>query len=156
MKNEDLKVIKKVADNVSKYEWHTLSADNEYYKAIQFPIAAEEHINAFYSEIFSGMIIIVGAYRSRFYYEEEKYSWDKKDYAAIVATKTGKTNSIVFITSDDVESLNKKDMIMIFNASNTWGGKKNISKENPINQLYDAVNRKVNEIDDLFSKFLEE
>ena len=153
MRNEDLKVIKKVANNVSDFEWHTLSSDNEYYKAIEFPVEAEENVNAFYSEIFSGITIVVGAYLSRFYYEEDKYSWEKKYYTAIVSTKTGKTNSIAFITSQDIESQNRKN---IFFKGSSILGINDIDEENPISKLYDSVNRKVNEIDDLYSKFLEE
>lgn len=155
MKTEDLQVIQKVTENVSNYRWSPLLPGSNYYKAIEFPIEAEDRVNAFYAEIFSGITVIVGAYLSRFYYEEDKYTWEKKCYAAIVADKAGGINSIAFITSEDVESMNEKELF--FKAPIGWGGRVGNRKtqENTINQLYDLVNRKANEIDDLYSKFLE-
>lgn len=152
MKNEDLKVIQKVAENFSKYKWYPLHPGSNYYKAIEFPIEAEDRVNAFYAEIFEGITVVVGAYLSRFYFEEDKYTWEKKCYAAIVANKAGGINSIAFITSEDVESQRRKNS---FFKSNIPFALDNESQENTIIRLYDLVNRKVNQIDDLYTKFLE-
>lgn len=151
MNPKDLKIIQKVANDASKFEWHLLQADDKYYKAIEFPVEAERRIESFYSEVSKGLTIIVGAYSSRFYYEEDKYTWDKKTYAVIVSTKNFNTTAIAFITNEDVEKWNRKDTLLSFAH---WG--KEEPEENAVEELYDYVNRKVNGIDELYSEFLDE
>lgn len=156
MRTKDLKVIQKVAENISEYDWSFLSPGQKNYKAIEFPIDAEEHINDFYAEVFKGLTVVVGAYRSRFYYEEDEYSWEKKCYAAIISTSEGGANGISFITNEDFETINKKSNLFFSNTMNIGLGLNRQLQKNAIINLYDSVNRKVSGIEDLYNEFLEE
>ncbi|MBT2572310.1 hypothetical protein [Planococcus sp. ISL-110] len=151
MNVNDLKVIQKVDKQFSDFEWFALTPEDEHYQAIKFPVEAEKHVNAFYAKISEGLTIIVGLYLSRFYYEEDKYSWDEKHYVVIISTKKQTLNPIAFIKNEDVENWNRNDRG--FMNSTWWKGE---PEPNPINDLYDSVNRKVNEVDELYDAFLDE
>jgi len=94
------------------------------------------------------MTVVVGAYYSRFYFEEDSYTWEKKCYVAIFADMNSGINSIAFITSEDFENQSKKNNIFKLEVSIDF-------QENTISHLYDLVNRKVSRVDDLYSEFLE-
>lgn len=152
IKEQDLKVLKKVADKAGEYQWRPLMPGSRYYKIIEFPIEAEEKTGAFFSEVFNGITIIVGTYLSRFYYEEDNYTWEKKCYATIISTKNNIFNSIAFITAEDVESMNRK--VKLFKIPTF--SEIEYFEDNPIIHLYDQVKRQVSGIDNLYNEFLEE
>lgn len=154
MKSEYLQVLEKVAEGVSSYKWAVLETGTKLYKAIEFPIEAEDHMNSFYSEIDHELMIVVGAYRSRFYYEEENYTWEKKCYATLISTTLGGFNSISFITNEDVEDFRRQiNSPFRKNPALSWGTHKK-SEENVVNYLYDLVNREASGADNLINKFL--
>ncbi|PIC69062.1 hypothetical protein CSV67_05950 [Sporosarcina sp. P2] len=148
MNNRDLQVIEKVSERFSDYEWKLLNSKEESFQAIQFPIDAEKVVNNFHAEVVKGMTVVVGAYQTRFYYEEDRYSWEKECYVAIIVTKQGVANCIAFITSKEIE--NKMNNLFINIKLN------NFTKKNPIVKLYDDVNRKVSGIENLYDDFLGE
>lgn len=152
IKEKDLKVLKKVNENISKYEWHHLTPEDKYYSIVEFPTDAERRSNSFFAEITSGITIVVGTYSSRFYHEEDSYVWEKKYYAAIISNKNFTLSSIAFITHEDLESLNRKHNIFklpSFLEMQSY-------EDNIIVSLYDVVNREANNIDDLYDDFLED
>ena len=152
IKEKDLKVLKKVTENISKYEWHNLTPESRYYSIVEFPTEAERRSNSFYAEITNGLTIIVGAYSSRFYYEEDNFAWEKKFYAAIISTKNSTLSSIAFITHEDLESLNRKNTIFKLPSFLEVQS----IEDNIIVSLYDVVNREASGIDDLYDDFLED
>jgi len=152
MANEDLNVLRKVYNNVNSYEWEVLSPREEYYRSMSFPIEAEKNINSFSAEIIRGLVVITGAYQSRFYYEEDKYSWQQKEYASIISTLNDKINNVYFITSEDYENSIKKKNLFNFGVGSLAGDK---NETNIISEIYNLVNRKVSGISDLYSKFLD-
>lgn len=149
MNNKDIQVIEKVAKDPSAYTWHILTTDNPYYKAVAFPIEAERPVNSFYTEILNGIKIVVGAYLSRFYYEEDQYAWEQKYYSAIIYASGNIVSSIAFVTSEEIARQNAHRIF----------GKAKINwlppEENVIMKLYDFANRETVKIDDLYTKFLE-
>lgn len=153
MGNKDLNVLRKVYNNVNSYEWENLSPNEKYYGSITFPIEAEKNINSFCAEIIRGLVVITGAYQSRFYYEEDKYSWQQKEYASIVSTLNDKINNVYFITSEDYENMIKKNRLFNIGVGSFVDDK---NKTNIISEMYNSVNRKVSGISDLYSKFLDQ
>lgn len=136
MSNEDLNVLRKVYNNVNSYEWEVLSPDDEYYRSISFPIEAEKNINSFYAEIIHGLVVITGAYQSRFYYEEDQYLWQKKEYASIISALNDNINNIYFITSEDYENgIKKKKMFNIGLAALASDKNKIVSQKEKRNTL---------------------
>lgn len=148
MNNKDIQVIEKVARDPSEYKWHMLTTDNQYYKAVAFPIEAERPVNSFYAEILNGIKLIVGSYLSRFYYEEEQYAWEQKYYSAIIYASGNIVSSIAFVTSEEIAR--QKANLIFGKAKLNWQP----PEENVIMKLYDFANRETVKIDDLYTEFL--
>ena len=152
IKEKDLKVLKKVTENISEYEWHNLTPESRYYSIVEFPTEAERRGNSFYAEITSGLTIVVGAYSSRFYYEEDNFAWEKKYYAAIISIRNFTLSSIAFITHEDLDSLNRKHSIFklpTFLETQSF-------EDNIIVSLYDVANREASGVEELYDDFLED
>lgn len=154
MNNRDLKVLQKVYENVSNYDWGVTSPAHKYFSKIDYPMDADRSRNVYYSEVKKGLIIVTGTYRVRFYYEEDNYTWDKKYFASLISDRNNISSSIAFITNEDYEDLiAKKDL---FNLNVGLKKAFSVKQSNIIISLYDSVNRIVIGADDLYNEFLDD
>lgn len=152
MSERDIEVIEKVYNNVNKHKWDEILSDEEYYSKIDFPADAKRSGNVYYSEVKSGLVILTGTYQTRFYYEEDNFTWQKEYFCSIILNRNNNPTSIAFITDEDYENmLAKKDL---FNISRRMDIKFGVERKNIIRELYDCVNRKASGVDDLYNDFL--
>lgn len=151
MEDKDLKILKKVSNTFADYKWGYLSQNSLIHSSINFPEEADNPGNSYYAEIIPGLIIVSGFYSFRFYHDEDKYTLDKKYFASIISNQNAKISNIAFISNEDYENKTRKDSLF---KSNYFS--KIDSFSNPIIDLYDSVNRTVNEVDNLYDNFLNE
>lgn len=149
MQKEEVRVLERVYTDVNQYDWKPLDFKDEYYKSINFPIDAEKPINAYFAEVMEDLVVIVGAYKSRFYYEEESYSWEKVEYASMVSTLDNVANNAFFMTSEDYKDYLKAESMYGFGLSVM-----NRKQDNVISSIYNIVNKKASGIGKLYTNFL--
>lgn len=149
MKKDEVRVLERVYTDINQFDWKPLDFKEDYYESINFPNDAEIPVNAYYAEVVEGLVVIVGAYKSRFYYEEESYSWEKVEYASMVSTLNNSANNAFFMTSEDYKDYLKAENMYAFGLSIM-----NRKQENIISSIYNIVNKKASGIGKLYTKFL--
>ncbi|EKE30776.1 hypothetical protein MJ3_11955 [Salimicrobium jeotgali] len=151
MNQKDLRVISKVRKNFADYEWETVSADENYHSIIDYPAEVKRSEFVYMAEVKRGLIIITGTFYTSFYYDEGSFTWEKKYFCSIISSQNKHLQSIAFITDEDYENMLAKNELLKINLHLRSNNRTNL-----IRDLYDCVNRKVNDIDSLYDDFLEE
>ena len=144
--NTEIEVLKKVFNGVDKYSWFISEDDDEYFQAVSFPETAEKFLNSFSAKINNEMAVVVGAYKVRFYHDEERYTWEKREYVAIISLKY-KNSEVFFIDNEDYKELTRP----IFNFKTSIFNDKSF---NLVTSLYEKVNRNVNDVESIYNNFL--
>lgn len=144
----DIAVLNKIYDEVDKYDWRISDSEDSFVQAISFPEIAEVFINSFSAKINDEMAVVVGAYKVAHYHDVERYTFVKREYAAIISLKfSDKYNQVFFADNEDYQKLRRRGINI----------KNSIFKSNSINlitDLYEKVNRNVNDVDSIYNKFL--
>ncbi|WP_426451153.1 hypothetical protein ACP272_13110 (plasmid) [Staphylococcus xylosus] len=144
----DIAVLNKIYEEVDKYKWRISDSDDEFAQAISFPEVAEKFLNSFSAKINDEMAVVVGAYKVAFYHDEERFTWEKREYAAIISLKfSDKYSEVFFIDNEDYKEL-KRPLINI--KSPIFNSK----FFNLITSLYEKVNRNVNDVESIYNNFL--
>ncbi|MEC1395563.1 hypothetical protein P9D26_19830 [Bacillus velezensis] len=149
---EDIKVLEKIYKNRDKYEWTILTEedDDEIWGGIDFPTEAENKGHVLLVKLKNNFYVLTGTYQTRFYYEEEKYSWDKKTFVSFVIYNNSHPNSIAFITDEDYQKdLRDKDQ---FHFQLPFSS----SKPNIVEEIYKSANRIAYDIPSIYDDILNE
>lgn len=146
--NKDIQVLRKVLFDYNKFDWKELHIHDKAFKAINFPSDAEQFVNAFITtpSPSNKISIIVGIYRKRFYSDEEKYTFESRKYAAILTTTSDVVFNSFFI--DEIMYI-RESKVPDFYAGIPFDERTNI-----IQDLYDKVSRKANNVDQVYDDFL--
>lgn len=144
----DIAVLNKIYEEVDKYNWRISDSEDDFAQAISFPERAGKFINSFSSKINDDMAVVVGAYKVAHYHDEERFTWVKREYAAIISLKfSDKYNQVFFADNEDYEELKRP----LINIKNSIFKSKSF---NLITDLYEKVNRNVNDVESIYNNFL--
>lgn len=148
--DKDLKVLRKIYETADQYKWIELETYEDNFKAIDFPEDAERFINAFTTKPNEKFAVVVGSYKTRFYTEEEKFTWITREYAAVVTLTLEKPFNNFFITDKNYDFLGKNNIFKPFQENSFL----NVKKTNLIKDLYKKVSQKVSGVENIYDEFL--
>lgn len=141
---DDIKVLEKIYQDRNTYAWGILD-DEEIYRVIDYPGDAEKIGHVLLFELQKDFYVLTGTYQTRFYYEEDKYSWDKKAFVSFILNK-GYPNSIAFISDEDYQKDLRDKELPLFSSS----------KPNLVEEVYKSANRIAHNIPNIYNNILNE
>ncbi|MGG1698143.1 hypothetical protein [Bacillus zhangzhouensis] len=157
-RDKDLEILKKIYEERSNCHWGQANLVSEEYDSIQFPNDAEKLGSVFFCEYRDNFFVFTGSYSARFYYEEDRYNYEKRTFVAFVSTRVGRADCIAFITDENLYGEYNKLSIktplrnILFKANNS----SETNRVNFIEEIFDYAKYTVNNIDEFYEDLLNE
>ncbi|WP_144472799.1 hypothetical protein [Bacillus pumilus] len=155
-RDKDLEVLKKIYDDRNNCYWKHANLVQAEYNSINFPKDAEMPRSIFACEYRSNFTVFTGLYSVRFYYDEDKYNYERRTFVAFVRSRMGGADCIAFMSNEDILGSSKSLLSLYSNTAignELLGYKKRL---NLIDEIFNSANYIANKVDELYQDILGE
>ncbi|MEC0969374.1 hypothetical protein [Bacillus altitudinis] len=151
-REEDFLLLGKIYKRRDDLQW-THAVDNVILKEIEYPYDAEKYGQVYQCELKDGFFVLTGTYSVRFYFEEDSYNYEKKAFVTfILVDRDENTNSIAFMTDEDVGKNKTSELTMKFIRN--MNKKYPLVRNNLVYDIYKSANFIANDLKGMYGDII--